>query len=52
MASLSFDNYLRDVRLSVEDFAGMSQELQELQRDRYIKWLELKNPQPAEGTIK
>ena len=46
----TFDDYLREVRLSLERFDSMSLEMQGVERDRFIKWLELKNSQRAPGT--
>ena len=45
----SFDDYLREVRLSVEQFDNMSLEMKEVERGRFIEWLKLKNPQSTAG---
>ena len=45
----SFDDYLREVRLPVEQFDSMSLEMKEVERGRFIEWLKLKNPQPTAG---
>ena len=39
----SFEEYLREVRLPVAQFDSMSLEKQEVERSRYIKWLELRS---------
>ena len=44
-ASFTFDDYLREVRLPAGHFDTMSPEMQAVERDRYITWLELRNQQ-------
>ena len=49
----SIEDYLRAVRLPVEQFDRMPKHEQDAERDRYIEWLKLKlkNPQPAPGNF-
>jgi hypothetical protein len=35
----TFDAYLQDVHLSLEEFKERSQERQDAERDRFIEWL-------------
>ena len=48
MASFTFDDYLREMYLTVEDFKAMSPETQEVERGRFIEWLKLKNQTQTE----
>ena len=48
MASFTFDDYLREMRLSVEKFDGMDPVTQEVERGRFIEWLKLKNQTQTE----
>ena len=48
MASFTFDDYLREMRLSVEKFDGMDPVTQEGERGRFIEWLKLKNQTQTE----
>ena len=45
----TFDDYLREMHLPVEKFDALPVDAQENYRVRYLKWLELKNQQPASG---
>ena len=49
MASFTFDDYLREMRLSVEKFDGMDPVTQGVERGRFIEWLKLKNQTRTES---
>jgi hypothetical protein len=61
MDNNSFDAYLEDVHLSLEEFKERSQERQDAERDRFIEWLRSRTaiakqqlapvPTPAPGII-
>ena len=42
----TFDDYLREVRLSVEQYDSLPSEAKGVEICRYGEWLKLKNPQP------
>ena len=49
----SFDDYLREVRLSVENFDALPADAQERYRiNGYNEWLKLKNQQPDPGSYR
>ena len=48
MASFTFDDYLREMYLTVEDIKAMKPETQEVERGRFIEWLKLKNQTQTE----
>ena len=43
----TFDDYLREVRLSVEQYDSLPPEAKGVERGRYVEWLKVKNPQPS-----
>ena len=49
MASFTFDDYLREMCLTVEDIKAMSPEMQGVERGRFIEWLKLKNQTRTES---
>ena len=42
----TLDDYLREVRLSVEQYDSLPPEAKGVEKGRYVEWLKLKNPQP------